>query len=205
MLADSAAAYPHIGSRVKIWSPGVRILHWLLTLGLIISYLTADDVMRLHFWVGHGILALVLVRALMGLYGSHDVRFETFVPTPRELSRYFKDLRNGTAGRYLGHDPAGGAMIATLLTTVLLTVASGLVTYYVPALEEASGEVHEVLATLTLVLVIVHVIGVSVASYLQGENLIGGMISGWKREPVEPKTELDTRTATERNHTAASR
>ena len=101
--------------------------------------------------------------------------------------------------------PAGGAMIATLLTTVLLTVASGLVTYYVPALEEASGEVHEVLATLTLVLVIVHVIGVSVASYLQGENLIGGMISGWKREPVEPKTALDTGTATEPNHTAASR
>jgi cytochrome b len=74
-------------------------------------------------------------------------------------------------------------MIATLLTTVLLTVASGLVTYHVPALAEASEEVHEVLATLTLVLVIVHVTGVSVASYLQGENLIAGMISGWKRDP----------------------
>ena len=203
MLADSAAAYPKIGSRVKVWSPGVRILHWLLTLGLIISYLTADDAMRLHFWVGHGILGLVLVRALMGLYGSRDVRFETFVPTPRELLRYFSDLTNGTARRYLGHDPAGGAMIAALLTVVLLTVASGLVTYYVPALEEALGEVHEVLATLTLVLVIVHVIGVSVASYLQRENLIGGMISGWKKEPVVQETELTARTATERNHTAA--
>jgi cytochrome b len=203
VLADSAAAYPSTGSRVKVWSPGVRILHWLLTLGLIISYLTADDAMRLHFWVGHGILTLVLVRALIGLYGSHHVRFETFVPTPRELLRYFGDLRNGTARRYLGHDPAGGAMIATLLTIVLLTVASGLATYYVPALEEASEEVHEVLATLTLVLVIVHVIGVSVASYLQRENLIGGMISGWKRDPVEPKTALDTRTATRRNRAAA--
>ena len=159
--------------------------------------------MRLHFWVGHGILTLVLVRAIMGLYGSHHVRFETFVPTPRELLRYFRDLRKGTAKRFLGHDPAGGAMIATLLTVVLLTVASGLVTYYVPALEEALGEVHEVLATLTLVLVIVHVIGVSVASYLQGENLIGGMISGWKREPVEQETELDTRAGTQRNRTAA--
>ena len=159
--------------------------------------------MRLHFWVGHGILTLVLVCAIMGLYGSHHVRFETFVPTPRELLRYFRDLRKGTAKRFLGHDPAGGAMIATLLTVVLLTVASGLVTYYVPALEEALGEVHEVLATLTLVLVIVHVIGVSVASYLQGENLIGGMISGWKREPVEQETELDTRAGTQRNRTAA--
>ena len=133
------------------------------------------------------------------------MRFETFVPTPSELLRYSRDLRNGTAGRYLGHDPAGGAMIATLLATVLLTVASGLVTYYVPALEEALGEIHEVFATLTLVLVIVHVVGVSVSSYLQGENLIAGMISGWKREPGEQTTAMDMRMATEQNRTAARR
>jgi cytochrome b len=131
---------------------------------------------------------LVLVRALMGLYGSHHVRFETFVPTPGELLRYFQDLRNGTAKRYLGHDPAGGAMIAALLTFLLLTVASGLATYYLPALEEAVEEVHEVFANLTLLLVIVHIVGVSVSSYLQGENLIGGMISGWKRQSGEPKS-----------------
>ena len=193
MPADPAGAAPNTGSRVKVWSPGVRILHWLLTLGLIIAFLTADDAMRLHFWIGHGILALVLVRALMGLYGSHHVRFETFVPTPSGLLRYFSDLRNGTARRYLGHDPAGGAMIATLLTSVLLTVGSGLVTYYVPALGKALEKIHEVLATITLVLVIVHVVGVSVSSYLQGENLIAGMISGWKRGTSEPTTAMDTR------------
>ena len=193
MPADPAGAARNTESRVKVWSPGVRILHWLLTLGLIISFLTGDDVMRLHFWVGHGILAIVLMRALMGLYGSHHVRFETFVPTPSELFRYFRDLRNGTAGRYLGHDPAGGAMIATLLTTVLLTVGSGLVTYYVPAWGQRFEEIHEVLASITLVLVIVHVVGVSVSSYLQGENLIAGMISGWKRGTSEPTTAMDTR------------
>ena len=182
MVADSASTGPGTGSRVKVWSPVVRLLHWLLTLGLITSFLTGDDVMRLHFWVGHGILAVILVRAVMGLYGPYHVRFETFVPTPSEFLRYFKDMKEGTARRTLGHDPAGGAMIATLLATLLLTVASGLATYYVPALEEALEEVHEVFANLTLFLVIVHVIGVSVSSYLQGENLIAGMISGWKRE-----------------------
>jgi len=183
--ADSARGDPGSASRVKVWSPGVRALHWLLTLGLITAYLTADDVLRLHFWVGHGILALLLVRALMGLYGSYHARFETFVPTPSELLGYFKDLGNGTARRYLGHDPAGGAMIATLLTALLLTVASGLATYYVPALAGALKEVHEIFAGVTLLLVIVHVIGVAVSSYLQGENLIGGMISGWKRNTGE--------------------
>ena len=188
MLADSAGALPRRGSRVKVWSAGVRILHWLLTLGLIMSYATADDAMRAHFWVGRGILALILIRGLVGLYGSHHARFETFVPTPGELLEYFRDLSKGRARRYLGHDPAGGAMIATLLTTLLFTVASGLLTHHVPALEGSMGEVHEVLATLTLVLVIVHVLGVTVSSFLQGENLISGMIFGWKTDPSEPAT-----------------
>jgi cytochrome b len=186
VIADSVGADPNQGARVKVWSPQVRALHWLLTVGLIMSFLTGDDAMRLHFWVGHGILSLILVRGLMGLFGSHHERFETFVPTPAELLRYFKDLKNHAARRYLGHDPAGGAMIAALLTTLLLTVASGLATYHLPAVGDALGEIHEVLATLTLILVIVHVIGVSVASYLQEENLIGGMISGWKRDSGEP-------------------
>lgn len=185
MATDSLGAGRGPASRVKVWSPGVRMLHWLLTLGIIGSFLTADDLMRLHFWVGHGILALILVRALMGLYGSHHVRFETFVPTPGELLRYFRELRTGTARRYLGHDPAGGAMIATLLTTLLLTVASGLAAYYRLGPREALEEAHEVFATLTLILVVVHVIGVLVSSYLQGENLVGGMISGWKSAPEQ--------------------
>jgi cytochrome b len=190
VIADSVAADPGRESRVKVWSPGVRILHWLLTLGFIVSFATADDAMRVHFWSGHGILAVILVRALMGLFGSDQVRFETFVPTPRELARYFEDLKNGEARRYLGHDPAGGGMIAVLLTTLLLTVASGLGTYYLPALEEALEEVHEVLAYLALFLVIVHVLGVSVSSHLQRENLIGSMISGWKRGSSDLTTRL---------------
>lgn len=193
MLADSAGALPRRGSRVKVWSAGVRVLHWLLTLGLILAFATADDAMRVHFWVGRGILALILIRGLMGLYGSHQVRFETFVPTPGELSEYFRGLSKGKARRYLGHDPAGGAMIATLLTTLLFTVASGLLTHHVPGLEDSMGEVHEVLATLTLVLVIVHVLGVSVSSILQRENLISGMIFGWKTDHGEPTTSASSR------------
>ena len=155
---------------MKVWSTGVRILHWLLTLGVIISFATGDEVMRVHFWAGHGILAVILVRALMGLYGSDHVRFETFVPTPGELARYFRDLKNGEAKRYLGHDPAGGAMIAALLTTLLLTVASGLGTYYLPALEEALEEVHEVLAHLALFLVIVHVLACPFPAICRGRT-----------------------------------
>jgi cytochrome b len=155
------------------------------------AFLTEHEAMRAHFWTGHAILAVIFLRALIGLYGSEHVRFESFIPAPRAFFSYFGDLIRGRAGENLGHDPAGGAMIATLLTLLLLTVATGLANYYMPALEETLEEVHETLAHVVLFLAIVHVLGVSVSSYLQRQNLIGAMLTGWKVVRDEPNTAED--------------
>jgi cytochrome b len=42
-------------------------------------------------------------------------------------------------------------------------------------------EVHEVMANLTLALIVAHVAGVIFSSLSHRENLIAGMITGWKR------------------------
>jgi cytochrome b len=130
--------------------------------------------------------------------------------------RYLTDLVTGRARRYLGHSPAGGAMVIALLICLAGTVATGIVAYgergkgplaaygvaaiatdaraeeneggagEAEGVEDGKsivGEVHGALANITLALVVLHVLGVGLASYAHRENLVAAMLTGRKREP----------------------
>ena len=181
--------------QIKVWDLPVRVFHWALVSCFLIAYLTEDDFMTLHVYAGYTIIGLLIFRLLWGVIGSRHARFTNFVCKPKIIISYLKDIFFNRAKRYLGHNPAGGAMVIALLISLTITIVTGLAAY---ATEELSGplvnimqtapdfiydeaeDIHDFFANFTLFLVGLHVIGVLAASISHRENLVRAMINGYK-------------------------
>ena len=205
---------------IAVWDPVVRYGHWLLVVGFGVAYLTAEDegggTEFVHVWSGYIVGLIVAFRVIWGFVGPVRARFRDFIYGPATSIQYLSELLRGRARRYLGHSPAGGAMVVLLLLSLAATVFTGLVAYgdkgkgplaggqiplvaaayadedghgrqrgpgkrYDPGFESALGEFHDILANVTLALVILHVAGVGLASIVHRENLILAMMNGRKR------------------------
>ena len=92
------------------------------------------------------------------------------------------DMVRMRAPRYLGHNPAGGAMVIALLATLMVLFITG-VMMTTDAFWGVKwvNSLHPMASTIALVLVGLHVGGVIFASIEHGENLARAMITGWKR------------------------
>lgn len=203
-------------SGTVVWDPLARLAHWALATAFAVAYLSAEEEAggpdSLHVWGGYVVGAIVVLRVVWGFVGPRHARFSDFVLSPIEAVAYFRDLLYGRACRYVGHSPAGGAMVIALLVCLAATVVTGLMAYGEQgkgplaavlvadanvngneaghrALAETRGEqtesaireVHGLIANITLALVVAHIFGVAVASFVHRENLVLAMITGRKR------------------------
>jgi len=183
-------------SMIKVWDPFVRLFHWALVGAYALAYVSGEDWLTLHVPAGYVVGGLLLMRILWGFIGTEHARFSDFVRGPSAILGYLKEVLVLRPRRYIGHNPVGGAMIIAMITALLITCVTGLVVYGADegagplagwlagsgeGLAEATEEVHEFFANLTLVLVFVHVAGVLVESLLLRENLVRAMFTGRKR------------------------
>jgi cytochrome b len=179
---------------VYVWDPFVRLFHWTLVVAFTVAYvLTDEDVLKIHVWSGYVVGALVVARVIWGFVGPEHARFTDFVYAPGASLRYVRDLILFKAERHLGHSPGGGAMVVTLLVFLAATVITGLVVYggdqqagplagmFTKEFGESFEGVHELIANITLALVLAHISAVILASFVFRENLPRAMFTGYKR------------------------
>jgi cytochrome b len=183
-------------NEVRVWDPFVRIFHWSLVLTFTVAYATGEDLEFLHNNVGYVVLVLVLLRIFWGFIGTRHARFRDFVYPPAEVKGFLQDTFRKCAQRYLGHNPAGGAMVVVMLLSLIITTVTGIAFY---GIEDGAGplvmlagspgwaremleEAHEFFANMMVLLVFVHIIGVIVESRLHDENLVKAMFNGRKRQ-----------------------
>jgi cytochrome b len=182
-----------VQDQVYVWDPFVRLFHWSLVVGFTVAYLTEDDMLTAHVWAGYAVGVLIVARIVWGFVGSRHARFSDFVYNPVTTLRYVRDLIVFRAKRYLGHSPGGGAMVILLLAFLSATVVTGLVVYggeqkagplagmFTKDTGEALEQVHNVLANITLALILAHVAAVILASFAHRESLVRAMVTGYKR------------------------
>ena len=177
---------------IKVWDPLIRLFHWSLVLFFFIAYLTEDEWLTLHSYAGYSVGFLIAFRLLWGFIGTQHARFANFVTRPRTSIRYLIQELQGKAKHYLGHNPAGAAMIVALLISLSITTFTGMSllatqgsgplaqTFIASSSAEMQEEIHEFFANFTLLLVIIHIAGVALGSLVHKENLVRAMLTGNK-------------------------
>lgn len=172
---------------MKVWDLLVRLLHWSLVAAVVMAWISTLGLgfAKIHEPVGYVAVGLVAARVAWGFVGSRYARFSQFVRDHRQLRRYAAQLQSRQESRYLGHNPLGGWMVL-----VLLGVVAGLgLTGWLYTTDYFWGMawldvLHQLLAWLLLVLVVLHVAGVVFTSLRHRENLVAAMFSGRKRPPA---------------------
>lgn len=183
-MADRIPTPQEASRLIRVWDPVVRLFHWSLVASFAIAWFTSEDVAALHHWAGYAAAALITLRLVWGLIGSRYARFAQFLRGPRATMDYLRDIAAGREQRHLGHNPAGAAMIVTLMAVMALTAVTG----WMETTNRWFGvdwvqELHSLAAHGLLLLVLVHLGGVALASLRHRENLVRAMIRGAKRAP----------------------
>jgi cytochrome b len=175
-------ARPDAPDMVKVWDFPLRLTHWALAFFVLLAWFTPSKYDGLHRFAGYAVIGLIVFRLGWGFFGTRFSRFHTVGRRLRAAPGYLANLRQGTTGRYRGLNPAGTAMLVSMLVLLVISTLTGWLSttvrfFGVWWIEDTHGWVSDAI----IVLVVIHVGGVLLMSVVQKENLVRSMITGWKR------------------------
>ena len=186
--------------KILVWDLPTRLFHWLAVALIAAAYATWRlNLMLWHAWVGYMLLALVLFRLLWGFFGGETSRFKSFIAAPRTALRHLRQVLRSAPEPRIGHNPAGGWMVALLILLMLAQTLTGLyvdndiadegpLTEFVPAgVANAIATLHDnVLWDALLAAIALHVLAIALYAG-KGLNLVAPMITGHAEAPTEAR------------------
>jgi cytochrome b len=190
VVADDA------GDRQLVWDLPLRVSHWGLALGVTGSFAThyiGTAAFRWHVWFGYSTLTLVAFRLVWGCVGPRYARFASFVRGPAAVIAHWQTLRGGRYRTAAGHAPLGAWMILLLLALLLAQALTGLFSndeitdagpltgYISHATSNRVSSWHEYLSDVIIGAVALHVAAAVYYLVALGDNLVGPLITGYKR------------------------
>ncbi len=176
--------------RGRVWDPFVRLFHWSLVAAFATAWWGLGE-NNIHETAGKIVLLLIILRAAWGIIGPGSARFENFLKGPRSTLAYVVSIMRGKPAHYLGHNPAGAAMIGLMLLTLATTAASGiLMTTTALWGGEWTEWIHGWSAYAMLALIAGHLLGILAAAIQHRENLVWSMVTGRKWVPAGTRSHL---------------
>lgn len=168
------------------WDLVVRSTHWLVAIGFVTNRFIDEPGETVHVWIGWSIAALVVLRLLWGLLpASGPARLNQFFPWPKAILAHLQDLRARKPHTELGHNPLAGAIIWCFWLGMLGMAGTG---WAIDNTEiEIMGELHETLANVITVLVVLHLLALVVMSWWTRFNYLKTMKPEFHCKKAKPE------------------
>lgn len=182
-------------ARVRVWDLPTRLVHWLLVVGIGLSWWTGETGrLEWHRWSGYGLLGLVTFRIYWGFFGASTARFARFVRGPRVVLAYLR----GAWQSVPGHNPLGALSVVALLALLATQIVLGLFAVDVDGIESGplslyvsfeggrtAARWHGVLFNLLLWLIALHIAAIVYYGFARKQNLAAAMLHGEREFDVE--------------------
>lgn len=191
-----ATAGVDANARRLVWDLPLRIFHWSLAIAVAGSFAThwiGTTAFAWHVRFGYATLVLLAFRLAWGFVGPAHARFTDFVRGPGAAWAYVRGLFGATPVHVAGHNPLGGWMVLALLALLAVQAVTGLYAndeivnagplygYVDDARSDEISRLHRQLSDWILIAAALHVAAALWYLVVRRENLIGAMITGYKR------------------------
>lgn len=180
------------GRSTLIWDLPTRLFHWMLAATLLLAWLTTSTLyFEIHLFAGYLLVLLLLFRALWGIVGGTYSRFSQLLYPWKAVHHHLTEVIHRKPLECNGHTPTGSWMIFLMLSLLSIIALTGLLTL---GGEEQLGpmaqwisiesgammhELHKTVAWVIVLLIPIHIAGVIVESYLNHNNFIRAMFTGF--------------------------